>query len=1555
MATFTPQTQLTPEQVFWSLDLAKRKAEELKANAPPLPVLPSATVYPPNTPIHLVPRTLPTTSQVHIGLYVITQLFWGFEKTCKKRITQTGITEGERGFEQTKRCYLTEVIPFFNLLKEHFDGVQKSLVTEVRAMKAVFENLEAEVDQNEIDLKSGEIEQKNLLITNENLIVECLSKDVFYTATHSVLNVSRFSDMHDAFTIARKRIADLESENFNLRNKIQNDDHDSMLKHFSKLEVEHFNLQLKYQNLKERFRNKKPVTSLDAPSFESLFVIGKLKEHIKSQGNTIRELKEKISRLTEKNSDANPTPDLKALVSQNKDLTAKLNALHDLNELFRAENAKVKQHYKELYDSIKITHAKTTDQNNSLLSEIENLKAQLKDNSKCATIPDSKPKVLAPGRYPIDVEPIPPKLKKNREVHLHYIKYLKENVETLREIVEEAKVKRPLDTSLASACRYTKHSQELLEYVMAISVISISSDSSEDSVGTPAGRVILFGTIPTTIPDTTPVITLPATQTNTPVIPIKTPIIAPTIPPSLDYTPASPDYSPASDSESDPSEDPSSDHIPPLPAISPFLSSDDDTTDSDTPDTPPSPTHGTPFTEITASTQRSPIIPHDLARDSSSDSSSKASSDFHSDASSDFSSEHSLSDHSSPDLPSTSAGPSRKRRRSPATTVPALSLVSGTLSPVRTDLIPSPKRVKDSGYLTEVEVDPREISLRDDAIVRVSDEPHLEQDIDLEIQAEIDKCIAYADALRDIGIDARFVVEAVDRDEIETGVRGLVEVSVERVTHPAMPEDIPEPAQERAVEAIEGVQREQGHKIVGDESAVTALTKRVAELERDNRRLRGTMPNTRSRASMTHEEVEELVNRRVAEEMEAREAAMNLEPMNENGDEQEGGNGGNGGNGNGGNGGNGNGENGNGGNGHRNGNHGMNYEGFMPVARDNYPPKYQVKYVACTLQNSALNWWNSHKRTIGVEAAYAMNWVELIKLMTEVYCPRNEIQKMETELWNLTVKGNDLTAYTQRFQELILLCTRMVPDEEDRVERFIGGLPDNIQGNVIAANPARLQDAIRIANQLMDKKVQGYAARSAENKRRMESNLRDNRGQQPPFKRQNTSGQNVARAYMAGNNERKDYARPLPYCNKCRLHHEGLCTMRCGNCKKGIICYECGRPGHFRRDCPKLRNQNRGNQTRNKNGNKTGNQTGGNKATAKAYAIGGGGTNPDSNVVTGTFLLNNCYASMLFDSGADRSFVSTTFSALLDVAPTTLDTSYAVELADGRISETNIVLRGCTLGLLGHPLDIDLLPVELGSFDVIVGMDWLAKYHALIVYDEKVVRIPYGDEVLIIRVQVTSKKADDKSEEKRLEDVPIVWEFPKVFPEDLPGLPPARQVEFQIDLVPGAAPVARAPYRLAPAEMQELSTQLQELYDKGFIRPSSSPWGAPVLFVKKKDGSFRMWSRVYSKIDLRSGYHQLRVREEDIPKTAFRTRYRHYEFQVMSFGLTNAAAVFMDLMNRVCKPYLDRFVIVFIDDILIYSKSRKEHEGHLKLILKLLKEEELYAKFSKCEFCLSKV
>ncbi|GJY33514.1 hypothetical protein Tco_0417983 [Tanacetum coccineum] len=344
-------------------------------------------------------------------------------------------------------------------------------------------------------------------------------------------------------------------------------------------------------------------------------------------------------------------------------------------------------------------------------------------------------------------------------------------------------------------------------------------------------------------------ITLPATQTDTPVIPTETPIIAPTIPPSPDYTPASPDYSPASDLEPDPYEDPSSDHIPPLPAVSPFLLSNDDTTDSDTPDTPPSPTHGTPFTEITTSTQRSPIISrrrvmilsprqpiplgrlyrYHLNRPVHMMTARKRVGPLPTHR---LAVRHSA-DHSSSDLPSEASS-----RFSHFFLLTAyLILLRDThcqiiLLLIYRVLLRGHLTRDDSGYLADVEVDLREISLRDDAIVRVSDEPHLEQDIDLEIQAEIDECIAYADALRDRGIDARVVVEAVDRDETETGVRGPVEVKVERVTHPAMPEDIPEPAQEGA--------REQGHRIVGVELAVIALTKRIAELERDYKRPRGT-------------------------------------------------------------------------------------------------------------------------------------------------------------------------------------------------------------------------------------------------------------------------------------------------------------------------------------------------------------------------------------------------------------------------------------------------------------------------------------------------------------------------------------------------------------------------------------------------------------------------------------------------------------------------------------------------------------------------------------------
>ena len=371
--------------------------------------------------------------------------------------------------------------------------------------------------------------------------------------------------------------------------------------------------------------------------------------------------------------------------------------------------------------------------------------------------------------------------------------------------------------------------------------------------------------------------------------------------------------------------------------------------------------------------------------------------------------------------------------------------------------------------------------------------------------------------------------------------------------------------------------------------------------------------------------------------------------------------------------------------------------------------------------------------------------------------------------------------------------------------------------------------------------------------------------------------------------------------------------------------------------------------------------------------------------------------------------MSTLFASKLERVTTPLDCSIEVEIANGTISDIRVGYDDCTIEIEGRSFPVQLLPTTLAGFDIVIGMDWLSQNDATIICSQKIVRFStpdgkvisvYGDKkkggIKIINLMkalncIRHNKnhflayvIDTRNEKSSIANVDVVSEFSDVFPDDLPGIPPDREVIFQIDLVPGATPVAKAPYRLAPTEMKELMSQLQELLDKGFIQPRSSPWGAPVLFVKKKDGSMRMCidyrelnkrtvknkyplpriddlfdqlhgASYFSKIDLRSGYHQLKVKKEDVAKTAFRTRYGHYEFLVMPFGLTNAPAAFMDLMNRVCRPFLDHFVIVFIDDILIYSKSEAEHREHLRAVLEVLREKTLYVKFSKCEFWLREV
>ncbi|GJS53514.1 putative nucleotidyltransferase, ribonuclease H [Tanacetum coccineum] len=643
----------------------------------------------------------------------------------------------------------------------------------------------------------------------------------------------------------------------------------------------------------------------------------------------------------------------------------------------------------------------------------------------------------------------------------------------------------------------------------------------------------------------------------------------------------------------------------------------------------------------------------------------------------------------------------------------------------------------------------------------------------------------------------------------------------------------------------------------------------------------------------------------------------------------------------------------------------------------------RVKFTSSTLLDGALTWWNVYVHSVTLDTAHATPWSDFKAMFIRKYSLEMKSNKWKTNCLPLSIKGNVTLSKPRR-----LACSNLTMAQVDCT---------------------CVQDVRRYS--IDKRKWNGNPTTTTQQHRQPfepqpEQTPRDSKG-----------------VFSWARHKAKDYGAPPRLTNQRGPGSQG-------GQGSDVTYFRCGEKGHYKNKCPNNKSQGGGNQIRGNQQNPQNNQKQnqgnpkgnnqeststqrGRRAPGRVYSLCAKAAVKDNNVVNGTFLINNVYALVLFDTGADRSFVSYAFSKYLDtdIHPTTLDTNYSVELADRKSLTTNTILRGCTLNLKNHLFKIDLLPIELGSFDVIVGMDWMAEHRAEVVCYEKYIRVPYGNDMLIIqgersgvknksKLEVISsirtqgyidkgcqvflvqmmKKEETVASQKRVENVPVVRDFPKVFPEDLPGLPPTLQVEFHIELIPGAAPVVRAPYRLAPAEMKELAEQLKELSDKGFIRPSSSP---SILFVKKKDGSFRMCvdyhelnklivknryplpriddlfdqlqgSSIYSKTDLRSGYHQLRVREEDIPKNAFRTRYRHYKFQVMPFWLTNAPAVFMD-MNRVCKPYLDKFVIMFIDDILIYSRDEKEHEEHLKTILELLKKEELYAKFSKCEFWIHTV
>ena len=512
----------------------------------------------------------------------------------------------------------------------------------------------------------------------------------------------------------------------------------------------------------------------------------------------------------------------------------------------------------------------------------------------------------------------------------------------------------------------------------------------------------------------------------------------------------------------------------------------------------------------------------------------------------------------------------------------------------------------------------------------------------------------------------------------------------------------------------------------------------------------------------------------------------------------------------------------------------------------------------------------------------------------------------------------------------------------------------------------------------------------------------------------------------------------FPLCSTCQRRHLGECRMNITGC------FNCGQEGHFIRDCPQLVAAETSEvgtvaSTPGTSGpsqaGRGGSGRGGSSATGRGRGRGAGGrgstpigqiqsgirtqaqvfsvTQQEADaspyVITGMISVYDHDAYALVDPGATHSFISVPFTERHQIESQPIDGRMVVSVPNGDTMISGRIVPGSRLVIQNKDFPADLIVLGIHDFDIILGMDWLSKHRATLDCYKKEVRLVRPEEPgvifrgirreiapSLINAMTASKMlrkgcqgylafiVDMRQEGTRLEDIPIVKEFPDVFPDDISGLPPDREVEFTIDLIPETEPISIPPYKMAPAELRKLKAQLEDLLSKGFIRPSISPWGAPVLFVKKKDGSLRLCidyrqlnrvtirnqyplpridelfdqlqrSRVYSKIDLRSGYHQLRVQESDVPKTAFRTRYGHYEFLVMPFGLTNAPAAFMDLMNRVFQPYLDRFVIIFIDDILVYSGSSEEHSEHLRIVLQTLRERQLYAKLSKCQFWLDRV
>nr|CAH67706.1 H0512B01.1 [Oryza sativa] len=637
----------------------------------------------------------------------------------------------------------------------------------------------------------------------------------------------------------------------------------------------------------------------------------------------------------------------------------------------------------------------------------------------------------------------------------------------------------------------------------------------------------------------------------------------------------------------------------------------------------------------------------------------------------------------------------------------------------------------------------------------------------------------------------------------------------------------------------------------------------------------------------------------------------------------------------------------------------------------------KVSFASHQLHGPAAEWWDHFRQ--GRAGGEPITWQEFTAAFKKTHIPTGVVALKKREFRALNQGSRSVTEYLHDFNRLARYAPEDVRTDEERQEKFLEGLNDELSYALMSTEFRDFQQLVDKAIRQEDKynRIEQKKRRAAQFKSQQGSNQRPRlvTGPQVPSYPQGGSS-SVVRPQRQfynnntgnrGNDNRNMVVRPAatPVQNQPVRKDQG---------SKPVICFNCGDPGHYADKCPKPRRVKNAPVPNNSNVPAP-------KARVNHVAAAEAQNAPD--VVLGTFPVNSIPATVLFDSGATHSFLSKSFASKHGMEVVSFGRPLLVNTPGNQAFSTRYC-PSVTIEIEEVPFPSSLILLESKDLDVILGMDWLSRHRGVIDCADRKVSLTNSNGETVSFFASSPKSPGVVLTQVALQEIPIVQDYPDVFPEDLPGMPPKRDIEFRIDLVPGTNPIHKRPYRMAANELAEVKKQVDDLLQKGYIRPSTSPWRAPVIFVEKKDHTQRMCvdyralnevtiknkyplpriddlfdqlkgATVFSKIDLRSGYHQLRIREEDIPKTAFTTRYGLFECTVMSFGLTNAPAFFMNLMNKVFMEYLDKFVVVFIDDILIYSKTKEEHEEHLCLALEKLREHQLYAKFSKCEFWLSEV